>query len=335
MRRRRAFAHAPERLLTAAVGALLLLGAPSIASADEPAGGALTGWAIPTVPGPPQFTHGAATAFAKHNLSAAPAGSNNFDCRPTARHPRPVVLAHGTDSNAYSDWAELSPILAADGYCVFALNYGGNAAPTTYGTEDMARSGRQVAMFVDQVLAATHARQVDLIGYSQGATVTRYYMNRLGGAQNVHRWIGIASPTYGGVMYGTVPVAQSIPGAADALSNVLPTAVLQQMQGSAFLTALNAGGDTVPGPRYTTVASVVDEMIQPSSNIALRDPGATNLVVQDLCPSDMTGHFNMVYDAFTLQLVQNALDPESAKVPTCEFVPLGTGIPEVIGSSHS
>ena len=30
-----------------------------------------------------------------------------------------------TDTEAYADWAALSPALAADGYCVFALNYGG------------------------------------------------------------------------------------------------------------------------------------------------------------------------------------------------------------------
>nr|WP_245551023.1 triacylglycerol lipase [Nocardia paucivorans] len=266
----------------------------------------------------------------KTHPNAAPSGANDFACAPTAAHPRPVVLAHGTDASAYTDWSAIAPRLAAEGYCVFALNYGGRPGAGTYGTEDMVLSGYQIAAFVDEVLAATGARQVDLVGFSQGANVTRYYINKLGGASKVGVWVGLASPTYGGVMYGLVPIARQIPGAEQVFERVLSVAAVQQAQGSQFMRELNSGGDTVPGVRYVTIGSRFDEMIQPFENIALRGPGAENIVLQDRCPVNLTGHFHMVYDPFVAELLLEALDPQTAPTPVCVPVPLGTGIPQVI-----
>lgn len=116
---------------------------------------------------------------------------------------------------------------------------------------------------------------------------------------------------------------------------VTSLAAVQQAQGSPFMRELNAGGDTVPGVRYTTVGSRVDEMIQPYTNIALTGPGARNIVLQDLCPIDLTGHFHMVYDPFVQQLLLTLLAPEQAPLPHCAYVPLGTGIGEVILGAHS
>nr|WP_246634012.1 alpha/beta fold hydrolase [Nocardia iowensis] len=289
---------------------------------------------VPTQAGPPQSDHLGAAQYLKTHSNAVPLGTNDFGCKPSTTRPRPVVLAHGTDSSAYSDYSAIAPQLAAAGFCVFALNYGGSPGAETYGTEDVVLSAHQVGGFVDQVLAATGASQVDLVGFSQGATVTRYYVNKLGGAPKVGQWVGLASPSYGGVMYGLVPIAQAVPGALQVFARVTSLAAVQQAQGSPIMTDLNAGGDTVPGPKYTTIGSRFDEMIQPFSNIALRGPGAVNIVVQDHCAADMTGHFHMVYDPFVQQLLLTVLDP-SSPAPVCRPVALGTGIPEVIVAGNS
>lgn len=285
---------------------------------------------VPTDAAPPQPDHLAAALYMKTHPNATPAGTNDFACVPSAEHPRPIVLAHGTDASAYTDWSTIAPRLAEAGYCVFALNYGGRPGEERFGTEDLILSAHQVADFVDDVLAASVADEVDLVGFSQGANVTRYYTNKLGGAAKVDSWVGLASPSYGGTMYGLAPFGQAIPGVMELFEEVTSLSVVQQAEGSPTMLELNAGGDTVPGVHYVTISSRVDEMIQPFENMALRDPGAQNIVIQDRCPADMTGHFHMVYDAFVMQLLSQALDPSVTPVPACTPVALGTGIPEVV-----
>ncbi|AYF74451.1 alpha/beta fold hydrolase [Nocardia yunnanensis] len=290
---------------------------------------------VPTQQGPPQTEHLAAARYLKEHPDAAPQGANDFGCKPSAEHPRPVIFAHGTDSSAYSDWSGLAPLVAQRGICVFALDYGGNPAKDTFGTEDVWVSSAQIGVFVDQVLAATGATQVDLVGFSQGASVTRYWINKLGGAPKVGQWIGLASPSYGGVMYGLVPIADAVPGIYQVVELGSSLAAVQQAAGAPFIVDLNAGGDTVPGVTYTTIGSRVDEMIQPNTNIALHGAGATNIVLQNLCADDLTGHFHMVYDPYVQQLVANLLDPAHAVTPACVPVALGTGISDVVLAAHS
>ena len=43
----------------------------------------------------------------------------------------------------------------------------------------------------------------------------------------------------------------------------------------------------------------------------------------------------MVYDPYVQQLLYNVLDPRAARPADCRYVPLGTGIPDVILGAHS
>jgi triacylglycerol esterase/lipase EstA (alpha/beta hydrolase family) len=286
------------------------------------------------VPGPPAVTHAEAAEYAENNPGAVPPQTNDFSCVLSPENPRPVVLAHGTDSNSYSDFAALTPLLAASGRCVFAVNYGLAAGAESYGTGEIRVSAAQFGEFVERVRAETGATEVDVVGYSQGAVVTRYYINKLGGAHVVDRWVGVASPSYGGTFYGLATAIAALPGATDFLEGEFSVALAEQLQGSVLLTELNTPSDTVPGVQYTTIGTRFDEVIQPADNVALRGEGAVNLVVQDLCPQNRTGHFNMVYDEFTLQLIRHALDPDRVAPGTCARVALGTGIPEVVRQAN-
>ncbi|MFD0070161.1 esterase/lipase family protein, partial [Streptomyces sp. NPDC127574] len=63
----------------------------------------------------------AATAQAD---SAPSSGWNNYSCKPSAAHPRPVVLVHGTFGNSVDNWLALAPYLTSRGSCGFSLDYG-------------------------------------------------------------------------------------------------------------------------------------------------------------------------------------------------------------------
>lgn len=265
-------------------------------------------------PGPAQDNFLAAFGFAVLNPTADPPGANDFGCRPGAAHPNPVVLVHGTFENKYDNWAELAPRLAGLGFCVFALNYGGDQGAVLQGLNDIAASAGQLRTFVGQVLAATGARKVDLVGHSQGGMMPRYFIKNLGGAAMVNSLVGLAPSNHG----------TTLSGLATAFAGVLPedfflcAACVQQIQGSHFITALNAGGETDPAVRYTVIATRNDEVVTPFQSAFLAPgPNVTNLTLQDLCPNDSTEHVGLSYDRAALQLAVNALDPAHATRPAC------------------
>ena len=105
---------------------------------------------VPDLTAPAQGSHPDASRYVRQNPGAVPPGVNDFSCLPSPTRPRPVVLLHGTDSTAYSDFAALGPRLSAAGHRVFALNYGGRDGEANYGTEDIRNSAAQVAEFVNR-----------------------------------------------------------------------------------------------------------------------------------------------------------------------------------------
>ena len=75
-----------------------------------------------------------------------------------------MVLVHGLLANQTVNWQTISPILANNGYCVFALTYGTlpNVAIPGYQPGGLARmeaSAQQLADFVDQVLRGHRRRK--------------------------------------------------------------------------------------------------------------------------------------------------------------------------------
>lgn len=293
-------------------------GVVAVAAAAALVVGAGTAGAVSTPPaGPPQATFPPALLYANADPTASPPGANDYSCTPTAAHPRPVVLVHGTVENAYDNWAELAPQLKADGYCVFALNYGGAPGSPYQGLGDIPTSARQLASYVDTVLAATGAAEVDLVGHSQGGMMPRYYLKNLGGAAKVASLVALSPSNYGTVFYGVLPLVNALPGGNGVLG-LGCQACVQQRQGSAFLKDLNAGGDTVAGVSYTVIQTLYDNVVMPHTNAFLRSPGVTNTLLQSVCPGDTVDHLGISYDPNAQRLVRNALDPSTARPVLCQ-----------------
>lgn len=245
-------------------------------------------------------------------------GWNDYDCQPSAAHPRPVVLVHGTFGNSVDNWVVLAPYLVARGYCVYSLDYGQlEGVPFFHGLGPIEKSAEQLDGFVDKVLASTGAKEADLVGHSQGGMMPRHYLKFLGGADKVNALIGLAPDNHGTTLLGLTRLLPYFPGVEDLLTTKTP-ALADQVAGSPFLTKLNAGGDTVPGVRYTVIATKYDEVVTPYRSQFLDGPGVRNVTVQDLCRADVSEHVAVgILDRVAHHEVANALDPAHATPSTC------------------
>ncbi|MDT0437577.1 alpha/beta fold hydrolase [Streptomyces sp. NPDC005840] len=257
-------------------------------------------------------------ATAAHAASAPSTGWNDYSCKPSAAHPRPVVLVHGTFANSVDNWLGLAPYLEDRGYCVFSLDYGQlPGVPLIHGLGPVDASAAQLSTFVDKVLAATGAAKADLVGHSQGGMMPRYYLKFLGGAAKVNALVGIAPSNHGTDLDGLTNLLPYFPGAADLLSAKTP-ALADQIVGSPLLTKLNAGGDTVPGVHYTVIASRYDEVVTPYRSQFLSGSDVRNVLLQNLCAADFAEHVLIgLTDRIAFHEVANSLDPAHATPTTC------------------
>ena len=300
--------HRAIRVKTFGAAAVLLLAA---VMAVPSAAAATAGRQYP-VP----YTFAANIAAAALQPGTAPPGSNDWSCRPTAAHPNPVVLVHGLFADMTDNWQTMSPLLADNGYCVFAFTYGttpGTSFPLDQvgGLGPMEQSAVQLSAFVDQVLDTTGARQVDIVGHSEGATMPDYYIEYLGGAAKVARYVGVSGVKHGTTLHGVgtfVSDYESLfPGVPD------PTATTCQscdefLVGSQFIKEIEARAPA-PGVIYTNISTRYDELVSPYTSSFLSGPNVTNITLQDHSALDFSDHLSIISSPITGQYILNTLDP--------------------------
>lgn len=201
----------------------------------------------------------------------------------------PVLLVHGTGSNAVESWStSFQPVLLADGFPVCTVDVPGREVG------DMQDSADWVAAAIE-VVADRYDRRVDVVGHSQGGVLPRLAI-RLHPevADDVDDLVLMA-----GTQHGTA-IAAPLCAAGCAV------AVLQQSVGSDLLTALNSPrelwGEHVS---YTTIRSTTDETVFPQDTSKLA--GASNIAVQDVCPGRATSHIGLLYDTVAYAATLDAL----------------------------
>ncbi len=308
--------------LLAALGASLALGVGSASAAPLP------------------VTYSFLDALARQGATpnGSPPGANDYSCRPSAAHPEPVVLVHGLLANQTVEWETISPLLVNDGYCVFSLTYGTRPefAPPLYqpgGLTAMEASAAQLATFVDGVLAATGAEEVDIVGHSEGSLMPNYFVKFLGGAAVVDDYVGLTTLWAGTNVAGLATLAQlgQSFGLTEVLAGVVRTfceACDQFLAGSAFMNKMNEGGPAHPEVDYTNIVTRYDELVVPyTSGLMAPGPNVENHVIQDHCELDLAEHLAVIVDPITTTLILNALAPAHARPVPCTLVLPAIGAP--------
>jgi len=210
----------------------------------------------------------------------------------------PVLIVGGlTEPQALLD--TLQGRLENAGLTVFTMGLPG-AIP---GTQDIALSAQAVAARARQILNQTGAAKLDVVGHSEGGLALRYYIENLGGAAQVRRYVSLATPQHGTQLaniIGAFPIVGQLAGA-------LCTACAQMAVGSAFLAALDSPTDVPGAVSYTALATRFDEAVIPAPQASFFRDGGTNASVQQFCPNDVVFHIGLLFDQPAAGLTISAL----------------------------
>ncbi|NEO55177.1 MAG: alpha/beta fold hydrolase [Okeania sp. SIO3B5] len=154
--------------------------------------------------------------------------------------PNPVLLIHGIfDTIRIFD--RMSKYLKNLGWDVYSLNLVPN-----YGTVGLDKLAKQVDDYISKTFPPNQA--LDLIGFSMGGIVSRYYVQKLGGIERVERFITISSPHNGTLT-------------AYALNLAAPK---QMRPKSDFLEDLNQDIALLEKINFTSIWTPYDAMILPA-----------------------------------------------------------------------
>ena len=163
------------------------------------------------------------------------------------RHP--VILVHGI-WKTHATFRRMSRHLTERGFDVHGLDLTPND-----GRAGIDLLAGQVAAYVEATFPA--GSPVDLLGFSMGGLVTRYYVQRLGGIERVRRFITISAPHHG-TRWARL---RDLPG------------YLHMRPDSALLRDLNSDVGMLARLDFTSIWTPLDLMISPpvSSRLPVGD----------------------------------------------------------------
>jgi triacylglycerol lipase len=193
-------------------------------------------------------------------------------------HPLPdrnsVLLVHGISD---SEWSMLwlAHYLRREGWEVHTINL----------TPSWAQKGLEpLAAQIDAYAQAQFgSRRFDLVGFSMGGLVSRYYVQRLGGLERVDHLVTLSAPHNGTIM-----------------ANFIPNRGCREMRpGSPFLRDLAQDSDKLECLKFTSLYTPFDLVIIPQRSSEM--PQANNIRMP------VAAHPFMVIDKRCLRTVAEAL----------------------------
>ena len=194
---------------------------------------------------------------------------------PVNTPPRPVVLVHGFHDTSLK-LQPMAKYLRKNGWTVYTPTVTpGNAA------EGLEKLASQLEAYINQHCGKTEP--IDLVGYSMGGIVSRYYIQRLGGARRVKTFVTISSPHHGtwmGYLSGSRGAKEMRPR-------------------SEFLNDLNRDTGALQKLNFTSIWTPLDLMIIPAGSSHM-DFGKEKLLW-------MPAHPLMVWSRTTMRAVAAAL----------------------------
>jgi triacylglycerol lipase len=196
---------------------------------------------------------------------------------PTTSHSdrNPILLVHGLMDTSYK-MRKISSHLHNLGWQVLDIDLIPNN-----GDSKLEVLAKQVADLIDRTFSPH--QPIDLLGFSMGGLVSRYYLQRLGGIDRVQRFVSISAPNN-----GTIAAQFSVrPGC------------MQMRPNSPFMTDLNSDVDRLNSLNFTSLWTPFDLIILP--------PSSSQLGMGTEISIPVVAHPLMVSDGRTLKAITHAL----------------------------
>lgn len=209
-------------------------------------------------------------------LSTILAALDGIGSTPTPTLPgrNPVVLVHGIYSSS-RDMTRMARRLRAEGREVFTPDL--SPAGGQSGLDELAH---QLATYLGKQVPG---RRFDLVGFSMGGLVSRYYLQRLGGLERVDHFVSLAAPHHGTIV---------------AYLNGR-TGGRQMRPGSEFLHDLGRDADLLGCVKFTSIYTPLDLMVVPARSSSM--PQAQNVRIWAAL------HPSLILEARCIHAVADAL----------------------------
>lgn len=205
------------------------------------------------------------------------------------------------------------PVLLVPGYggstagvdaLASALREGGRAARVVPspgdGRGDLREHAALLARAAEEAVAGG-APSVDVVGYSAGGVVARWFVGQLGGDALTRRVITLSSPHHGTDL------------AALATGSGCPVGCEQLAPTSDLLATLNRSDETPTGPSWVALWTDDDATVVPPSSGRLE--GAVSFALQDVCPGLAVEHGAVPDDPVVVAIVEQELAAGAVGIP--------------------
>jgi hypothetical protein len=215
----------------------------------------------------------------------------------TPGKPQPILFATGTGSTGSEGFNLAQPALRRLRRPLCYVEF------PAFMTADIQVSAEYLVNAI-RLVSRRARKPIAVYGLSQGALLPRWALTYWPSLRRkVTDVVAAAGTQHGTIALGLIDLACS-PYAGCA------PAVWQQAAGSSLLQALNGRPDETPGrTAWTTVLSTTDEVVQPQTGpnptSALR--GASNIVIQDVCPGRRTTHVETAVDTVAIAALADAI----------------------------
>jgi len=208
--------------------------------------------------------------------------------------PQPTILVTGTGYTGEEAYAIGKAALASTGRPICYVNF-------PYRTTGDIQIAAEYLVSGIRRVSASYGGPIAIFGISQGGLLPRWALTYWPSLRaKVTDVVAVA-----GTQHGTTVRL----GLCSAL-NPCQAASWQQGARSNMLKALNAQRDESPDPTsWTTVRTATDETVQPTGgkNPTSSLKGATNILIQDICPGRQVSHIGSALDSVTFAASEDAM----------------------------